>query len=215
MPHPVTEDERIVSMDVLRGFALLGILIMNVQSFSMIAAAYANPTAYGDLTGANFWVWSLSHVFAAEKFISIFSILFGAGVVLMWQRAQTIGANATRLHYRRAGWMILFGILHAYLFWYGDILYAYGMCALGVYLFRRKSPRFLVTSALILAAIGSLIWIVIGLSIPSAPPEAMNELNSYWKLDQADIDREMEAYRGPWLPQLLYRAGESFFLQTA
>jgi uncharacterized protein len=60
----VTERERIVSLDGLRGFALLGILPMNIQYFSMISAAYQNPTAFGDLTGANYWVWLLSHILA-------------------------------------------------------------------------------------------------------------------------------------------------------
>ncbi len=50
---PVQVSERILSLDVLRGFAILGILIMNIQSFSMIGGAYLNPTAYGDLTGVN------------------------------------------------------------------------------------------------------------------------------------------------------------------
>src|SRR2546427_12466115 len=127
---PVAETERIVPMDVLRGFALLGILVMNIQLFAMVEAAYDNPTAYGDLNGANFLVWLFSHLLADQKFISVFSMLFGAGIVLMWQKAESSGAGATRLHYRRMGWMILFGLLHAYLLWYGDILFIYGMCVL-------------------------------------------------------------------------------------
>src|SRR5688500_4874542 len=106
MPGPVTESERIQAMDILRGFALFGILLMNIQSFSMISAAYINPTAYGDLTGANFLVWALCHVFADQKFVSIFSMLFGAGIVLMSGRAEAAGANAARLHYRRMGWLL-------------------------------------------------------------------------------------------------------------
>ena len=78
-PGPVAKAERIDSLDVLRGFALLGILAMNIQSFSMIGAAYFNPTAYGDLSGANYWVWLLSHVLTDQKFMTIFSMLFGAG----------------------------------------------------------------------------------------------------------------------------------------
>ena len=74
MPHaPVPERERIIAMDVLRGFVLLGILVMNIQSFAMPIAAYANPTAYGDLTGANLWVWIISHVFFDQKFMTIFA----------------------------------------------------------------------------------------------------------------------------------------------
>jgi len=79
---PIAADERIVSLDVLRGVAILGILLMNIQSFSMVGAAYFNPTAYGDLTGLNRFVWTLSHMVADTKFISIFSMLFGAGIVL-------------------------------------------------------------------------------------------------------------------------------------
>ena len=86
--NPVSSSDRIVSLDVLRGFAILGMLIINIQSFSMIEAAYINPTAYGDLTGINKLVWMLSHVFADLKFISIFSILFGAGIVLFTDRVE-------------------------------------------------------------------------------------------------------------------------------
>jgi uncharacterized membrane protein YeiB len=81
--RPVAEKERIVSIDALRGFALLGILYMNIQAFSMVSAAYMNPTAYGDLQGANYAVWLAGHLLADLKFMSIFSMLFGAGIFLM------------------------------------------------------------------------------------------------------------------------------------
>src|SRR5947199_6582075 len=112
---PVAETERIVPMDVLRGFALLGILVMNIQLFAMVEAAYDNPTAYGDLNGANFLVWLFSHLLADQKFISIFSMLFGAGILLLWQRAEASGGRPARLHYRRMSWLILFVLLQAYL----------------------------------------------------------------------------------------------------
>jgi uncharacterized protein len=79
--RPAVDAERIAPFDVLRGFALLGILLMNIQSFAMIDAAYVNPTAYGDLTGANLAVWLFSHVLADQKFMTIFSMLCGAGIV--------------------------------------------------------------------------------------------------------------------------------------
>jgi uncharacterized protein len=77
-----SSSSRLVAMDVLRGFALLGILLMNIQSFSMPGAAYLNPTAYGTFSGVDQWVWSVSHLFADQKFMSLFSMLFGAGVLL-------------------------------------------------------------------------------------------------------------------------------------
>lgn len=80
---PTTSSERIQALDFLRGFTILGILIMNIQGFSMPGTAYTNPAAYGDLPGANQWVWMISHVLADQKFMTIFSILYGAGIVLV------------------------------------------------------------------------------------------------------------------------------------
>ena len=213
---PVAETERILPMDVLRGFALLGILVMNIQLFAMVEAAHNNPTAYGDLNGANFLVWLLSHLLADQKFISIFSMLFGAGIVLMWQKAESSGAGATRLHYRRMGWMILFGLLHAYLLWYGDILFIYGMCGLFVYLFRRKSPRTLVSSALVLAAIGSLIAIGLGLFwVPHWSPDIKAEFIEEWQPSPQSINEELAAYRGSWIDQMSDRVPSALDIETS
>jgi len=213
---PVAETERIVPMDVLRGFALLGILVMNIQLFAMVEAAHNNPTAYGDLNGANFLVWLLSHLLADQKFISVFSMLFGAGIVLMWQKAESSGAGATRLHYRRMGWMILFGLLHAYLLWYGDILFIYGMCGLFVYLFRRKSPRTLVSSALVLAAIGSLIAIGLGLFwVPHWSPDIKAEFIEEWQPSPQTINEELAAYRGSWIDQMSDRVPSALDIETS
>ena len=91
---PVAESQRIESLDVLRGVAVLGILVMNVQSFSMIGSAYINPTAYGHLEGINWLVWCACHLLADQKFMTIFSMLFGAGVVLMASRREAEGLSA-------------------------------------------------------------------------------------------------------------------------
>ena len=107
---PTAPSERIIPIDALRGFAVLGILIMNIQSYSMIEAAYLNPTAYGDLTGINRWIWMLSHLFADEKFMGIFSILFGAGILLFTGRVEARGKKSAGLHYRRTFFLILIGL---------------------------------------------------------------------------------------------------------
>ena len=149
---PVPESKRIPSLDVMRGFALLGILIMNIQSFSMIYAAYFNPTAYGDLSGVHRWIWILSHLLADQKFMAIFSMLFGAGIILMAGRAEASGRSAKALHFRRMLLLIAFGAMHAYLLWHGDVLVIYGMSGLVVYLFRRRSPRTLLILGIVLLA---------------------------------------------------------------
>jgi uncharacterized protein len=203
-------------MDVLRGFALLGILLVNMQAFAMPAAAYMNPTAYGDFTGANYWAWAIPYVFADMKFISLFSMLFGAGIILMAKRAESRGAPAAPLHYRRMGWLILFGILHAHLLWYGDILYSYGMTGLLVYLFRKWSPRALVGSAVLLGVVPSILFIAIGLTIPYWPPEAIEGFSDdTWQPNEQTLQEELAGYRGSYLEQMPHRVVESLAAQLA
>jgi len=105
---PVTGQGRIDALDTLRGFALLGILAMNIQMFAMPDAAYFFPTAYGDMSGINGLVWYAGELLASSKFITIFSMLFGAGIVLMNDRAQAGGRGFAGLHYRRMWWPPLY-----------------------------------------------------------------------------------------------------------
>ena len=212
---PVTPRERIISIDVLRGFAVLGILIMNIQSYSMIVAAYVNPYAYGDLTGANYGVWFLSHLLADSKFMTIFSLLFGAGVVLMASRREASGRPATGVHYRRMFWLIVFGLLHGFCLWYGDILYVYGMCGLGIYLFRKRSPRFLLSLGLSVVAVASLLAMFWQVTMPYWPPGVIDELETeWWMPPPAAVEAEVAAYRGAWSEQQAFRAPTAIFMQT-
>jgi uncharacterized protein len=211
---PTPAAARIASIDVLRGFAVLGILVMNVQSFSMPSAAYSNPTAYGDLSGANLWVWVLSHVLAAQKMITIFSMLFGAGIVLMTERAGADGRPAI-LHYRRMGWLILIGLLHARLLWYGDVLYAYGMCGLVAYFFRGLRPLALIAWAVLFIAFSSANDLSFGVSLQSSPPDQIAQAESGWQPSAEEIDREVMAYRGGWLDQLPMRSAQADYLETS
>lgn len=214
-PAPVSGEARLHSLDVLRGFALLGILVMNIQSFSMISAAYMNPAAYGDLTGLNRWVWILSHVLTDQKMYGIFSMLFGAGILLMTGRADASRGKSAGLHYRRMGWLLLFGLLHAHLLWYGDILYPYALCGMIVYLFRRRSPGTLLILAGVFFAIGSAIYILAGSSMRFWPPEAITAFSHDAWLPTAEmIQQELAAYRGGWLRQMPARSEEAFFMQT-
>lgn len=206
---PVAESDRLVSMDVLRGFVLLGILVMNIQSFSMPFATYVNPTVYGDLSGANLWVWIVSYLFFAEKFMTIFSMLFGAGILLMISRA---GVGGGRLHRRRMGWLILFGLLHAHLFWYGDILYAYGMCGLLAYLFRNMVPRTLITAGVAFLLVGFLIFVAFGFTIP--PEEMAKMRDKDWQPTADIIAAELAAYRGGPVEQASHRTPAALQFET-
>lgn len=211
---PVTEAERIRSLDVLRGFALLGILVMNVQSFAMPFSAYTNPTNYGDLTGVNFAVWLTGHLLVDQKFITIFSMLFGAGIVLMTSRLQARGERPARWHYRRMLWLLLIGLLHAYALWYGDILYLYALGGMVVYPCRKWKPRTLLVTGIVLIAVACAITIFFGLSMPRWPQQEQENVRQMWTPSAQKIGEELQAYRGGWLEQMKHRVPLSFQFQT-
>src|SRR5687767_323319 len=146
---PVSVPERHEAIDFLRGCAVLGILVMNIQSFAMPFAAYFNPTALGDRGPLDFAIWLGSHLFFDQKFMTIFSLLFGAGIVLMTTRAEQRGARTAVVHYRRMFCLLVFGLIHAYLIWYGDILVLYAVCGSIVYWFRRLRPGALLVLGLL------------------------------------------------------------------
>ncbi|WP_090380952.1 hypothetical protein [Pseudomonas anguilliseptica] len=105
---------RLMAIDVLRGVAVLGILIMNIQSFGLPEMAYFNPSVLpGSVADA--WVFDLSYVFAESKFMTLFSLLFGTSLALMSDLQQRKGGNTRGYLLRRHLWLALFGALHAYL----------------------------------------------------------------------------------------------------
>lgn len=206
--------DRILSIDILRGVAVLGILILNIQSFSMIFAAYINPIAYGDLTGINLWVWIISHVLASEKFMTIFSILFGAGIILLYERKKQQGKHPGRVHYYRNFWLLIFGLLHAYLIWYGDILVAYSLCGFFVYLFRKMKPKGLIILASFFFIVPILFNLMSGLSLPYWPQESVQETMQSWMPSQETISNEVNSMQGTFSEQMIIRGKHAVFMQT-
>src|SRR5713101_2798766 len=85
-PAPIERGERITALDSLRGFALLGILLMNIVAMGMYGAAYDDPTVTGGATGPNLWVWTVMHVLAEGKMRCLFSMVFGASFLLLTAR---------------------------------------------------------------------------------------------------------------------------------
>ena len=207
--------ERIDSLDVLRGFALLGILAMNIQYFSMPMAAYLNPTAYGDLGGANLATWTVLHLLTDQKMMAIFSMLFGAGIVLFTERATASGRSAKSFHYRRNFWLLLFGLVHGYLLWSGDVLFLYAVCAFVLFPFRNMSAKRLLISGVAVLSVSSLIYISAGLSMPSMPEEMRAEMfGDMWAPAAATIDADLAAYRGSWSEQMQHRVPATAEMQS-
>ncbi|HAA23942.1 MAG TPA: hypothetical protein DCP28_36125, partial [Cytophagales bacterium] len=212
--NTLASGSRLQSLDVIRGIAILGILLMNIQVFSMIGQAYGNPTAYGDFSGANRWVWIFSHVLADQKFMTIFSLLFGASMMLIIQGAQRKERSALGLHYRRNFWLLIIGLAHAYLIWYGDILTPYALCALLLYPAYKLSPKAAIIIGAILFTVPSVLETSLGLSMPYWPQEEILALQGDWLPRPELVQREISAYQGSMLEQLNMRAHTAFMLQT-
>ena len=212
--QPVSQAGRTQSLDFLRGFAILGILIMNIQSFSMPGAAYLNPMVYGDMTGANKWVWILSHVFADQKFMTIFSVLYGAGIVLVTQKAEAKTGKSAGLHYRRTFWLLIIGLIHAHLIWYGDILVLYATCAVFVYLMRNLKPWTLVIVGVLLMAVHTLIYGFFGTSLEYWPPESLEMARGSWLPSESAIQSEIAAVTGSLKEQIAKNSETAFFMET-
>jgi uncharacterized protein len=158
---PVTRAARVESLDILRGVAVFGILMMNITAFGMLVQAYDNPTVAGGATGLNLLTYKIINLGFEGTMRGIFSLLFGAGIVLLTERMEQAGAGimAAEVHFRRMLWMLLAGIIHwTLMLWFGEILFNYAMC--GMLLFAlRKLP---VKLHLIMAAV-----LLVGASVQS------------------------------------------------
>ena len=211
---PTSSQERIISLDILRGIALLGILIINIQSFAMPGAAYLNPSSYGDLTGLNKWVWIVSFVLADSKMMALFSILFGAGVILVTERATSKSGKSAGLHYSRSFWLLVFGMIHAHLIWSGDILVTYAICAFIIYFFRNRTPRTLIIIGVVIIAVHSLVSIMAGLSIPSWPDDQLAEAMLDWAPEVETLNQEISEITGSLSSQIQINSSNATMMQT-
>ncbi len=199
---PVAGSERINSIDVLRGFALCGVLLMNMQSYAMPLCAYMNPTSYRSGDALNFPLWCINHVLADAKFITIFSALFGAGILLMTSRATERTGRSAGIHYRRMLWMVLFGCLHGVFLWYGDILLGYALCGLIAFLFRNRGVVLLTIVGFVFLCIPALLMVGFSSYLESAPADEAREMLTMWSPSGETIQAEEAAYRGAYVDQL-------------
>ncbi|ASS74671.1 hypothetical protein CIG75_06595 [Tumebacillus algifaecis] len=145
--NPIQPEQRTLELDVIRGFAIFGILIVNMQFFS---------SAYVYLLRNRITLWPdegdklaklLIDLFAAGKFYTMFSFLFGIGMMIFLERARQKGKRGLRLFLRRVTILLFFGILHAFFIWSGDILFEYAVLAFLLVLFERARPWFVLLSS--------------------------------------------------------------------
>jgi uncharacterized protein len=239
---PVTAQERYFAVDVLRGFALLGILAMNIVAFGWPISAYSNPTQGGGFAGMDRAIWFFNHLFFEMKMMTIFSMLFGAGLVLMDHRAATRGASIRGVYYRRILWLLAIGLVHSYLIWDGDILVAYAETGLFMYLFRNLKPRTLIILGI--AAMLILVPLIVGFAgainfmkaatvrveaqvkVGEKPTWLDQRAHDFWTRNLKEVfkrdpearaknwAKELEIYRDGYLGIVKHRAPQLLIAQT-
>jgi uncharacterized protein len=141
---------RIAALDLIRGLAVLGILALNIISFAAAPSANYSPDLPAPGSLADHAAYLITLILFEGKMRALFSILFGASLLLFIERAEAQGRDGERLQLRRLGWLALFGLSHFFLLWWGDILFLYAAVGLLALPLRRAPPLALVATALFL-----------------------------------------------------------------
>jgi uncharacterized protein len=191
--------ERDRTLDTLRGFALLGILLINIKGFSMPEMVLFDPHILGQLKPRSQAIEAVVHTLVSWKFIGIFSILFGVGIVMLAERSIARGQSPAGVFYRRMGMLAVLGLLHGFLIWFGDILFHYAIIGMLLYLLRRMRARWLMLIAAAMLAVHLLITLGIGWAMQL--PEVRDDM-----FHPLIVQDEIDAYRGGWLEQMSFRS---------
>ena len=178
---PVRETARITSLDLVRGVAVLGILVMNAVSFRFGSAPYFNLSAGGSVGWLDWVVGILGEVLVDQKFMGMFSLLFGAGMVLFMDRAAARGARAAALNLWRNGLLLVIGAVHMAA-WDGDVLVAYALASVVLLALRRLPNWWLV-------GIGAAVFgasAVVGLAMQGVVDASAVSLAGIWEPGDTD-----------------------------
>ena len=205
--------ERNVTLDVVRGVAILGILLMNIMAFGLPKAAYLNPAWYGDITARDAWTWALLALFAQVKFLTLFALLFGAGLHMLLPRGK-------RWIQSRLTLLALLGFCHGLLLWDGDILLAYGLVGLVSWRLIRdaQSVKSLFNTGVMLFIVGLGVLIVLGvisgdqLNRAWVPDASALQLEQFWRTEGG---MEGIRYRADLLSSTLLALGAQYGWQLA
>ncbi|HHL7367629.1 TPA: DUF418 domain-containing protein YeiB [Klebsiella pneumoniae] len=175
--------ERNVTLDFVRGVAILGILLLNISAFGLPKAAYLNPAWSGNASLSDAWTWALLDLLAQVKFLTLFALLFGAGLQLLLPRGK-------RWIQSRLTLLALLGFIHGLFFWDGDILLAYALVGLVSWRMVREAHhvKSLFNTGGVLYLTGIAVLVLLGLISGTAAnrswaPDAANlQYEQYWKL---------------------------------
>lgn len=235
---PTDPARRLTTLDVLRGVAVLGILLMNIAGWAFPDAMHT-PFTLGCYSAIDFWTYQCHEVFVEGTMRALFSILFGAGVVLLTTRLESTQRPSLAIYYRRTLWLIVFGLFNSYiLLWSGDILYTYGVVGLFLYPLRRWRPRTLIGMAVIGVVVGMMLLALYQTYISFDDPvdlqktalveqrvdestpdqielnESVDESDEWWDDAYEDMEDELAIRRGGYVDVFLWCAADNVWMQT-
>lgn len=190
--EPVSFKDRVHEIDGIRGFALLGILMMNIMSFASPMMQYSIEGRENTLftsTAADEGVIMFINTFVTANFYTMFSFLFGLGFYIFLTRANEKGHHANRLFIRRIILLLLFGLMHGILLWYGDILWTYAVAGIFLLLFYKLSPKTnLITGIVILSAGTVFTLLIAGLGSMMGDIEAASSFRLWFDMQETILN---------------------------
>ena len=218
--------KRLRTLDAVRGVAVMGILLLNINGFAMPGYAEVDPSFYGGAAGANWWTWAVAYAVGDGKMRGLFTMLFGASTVLIAERAAAGGESPARVHYARMATLSIFGMVHAYLIWAGDILVLYALTGAVAFVGWRAKPRVLLLIGIALlaykaadglTAYGHLAAGRAAVAAGNGDAQAAADWREYEKLAAPAPDAaatEIAAYRGSYGKALAARTRTAIYFQT-
>ncbi|MEW4468073.1 DUF418 domain-containing protein [Parasphingorhabdus sp. JC815] len=172
--NATTSHTRHITLDALRGFAVMGILWVNVVAFGFPEMAFLSPAIGTSGSASDVAAWIISFIFFDGKMRAIFSLLFGASMMLIIERAEITGLSPARVHNWRMFWLAIFGLCHFYFLWWGDILFLYAVSGGVIFLFRDWSGEILIKRGILAYVIASALLIIGMADMLSLQNEAMH-----------------------------------------
>lgn len=213
---PVADAARIVSLDLIRGVAVLGILFANITAYSQPNLAYFWPPALpGGDDAANRGIWLAQFVLVDGKFRALFTLLFGAGMALFLERAAAHTGAPLVLQARRLAWLLLFGLAHFFLLFTGDILVPYAVAGLVVLAMAGWEARTQLATGIGWYLVGTLAFVSLYLPAAlaegggAAAPGYLDALADAWNAQLAEAGRQLTVVReGSYADVLSFRLAE-------
>jgi uncharacterized protein len=214
--RPVAAGERYLSLDILRGLGVMGILAVNAVGFAEPMSVYLSPElSPHPLVGAEAIAWWVVHTFFHFKFVTLFSMLFGVSILLVGgERADKPRGALLR---RRLGWLLVIGLIHGLVIWFGDILLLYACTGFLAMLARSWTPKRLFTVSITVILLGSILAVAPPIFLETAPPDIQKQVIANMAQPGSDVPvaTSVAVMKSGLLPAMTENAKQWLVLQPA